>query len=703
MSNLTLNLTQAQVDQIKSFFDGLSGAGGLSSADYEAAADALEFGTLEEVSLSGTRYEVNLFGVGHVAQGAVIYSGSGFQTGGWDGNPLTLTDGAIDVGSVINSIEIRNALGNDMFVLRGGMSGIEMIGGETTAGSFALTELQLGSQDAGTQILITGNLTAALTSPNLTVNGSINEVSLYVRNGTEAYQFTLTGALSPSANLMEQLNGDITTLSSSLDGDVNGLSFTRITYADAVSQTPTGTQVILDASSLHLSADDLTALMSAATHGLGPDISFSQDGVAITDIGTATDDRPTHIALQGDGKILVAGFTNQNTEAPQLDLVRYNADGSLDTSFDTDGKFTSFLPSGSGGANWATVTPQADGKIDLLSLRSSGELTRFRLNADGSLDSTYDGDGISQISQISFNPVGWAMANLARALENGKTLVSFWGDFKIAQFNADGTLDTSFGGGDGVTEIPPWGLVSTMHTLPDGSVLVAGSSNFQIALAKFSASGVLDTSFNGVGYAVTSVGSNSSVSSIAVQADGKIVVGGYSYNGSNNDIAVVRFNADGTLDTSFSADGIATHDAGIALGLGPRYDGVFSVLIDSKGDVVTTGMSHPTGPGQGDSVFVTVRLNSGGAIIETLDTGLKVGIVPINGIPVLQSDGSLLIGIADGGDIAVTRLLPAQTAIDQILLSGDDVLTMNTDVGVDVWGYQGNDTLTAGAGNDRLF
>ncbi|KAF0160768.1 MAG: hypothetical protein FD157_4176, partial [Rhodocyclaceae bacterium] len=693
----TLNLTTAQSDEIRSFFDGLNGSGGLSSADYTALADALDFGTIEEVSLTSTRYEVNIFGVGHIAQGSVIYSGSNFQTAGWDSNLLMLTEGAIDITSVITSIEIRNAAGDDMLVLRGGVSGIDIIGNQTEAGSFNLTELQLGSKTAGNQVLFKGNLTAALTSPNLTLSGSITELSLYVRQGTEAYQLTVSGALTPSSSLTEELNGNITTISSSLGGEINGLSFTRYTYADAVNQTPTATQTVLTVDQLHLSPEDLGALVSAGTHGLGPDISFDLDGQAVTDIGTLSNDRATSTALQSDGKILVAGFTDQFGANPQLDIVRYNSDGTLDTSFNTDGKFTSFFPSGSGGANWAGTRQLADGKVGVVALRASNDLIRLRLNVDGSLDTTYDVDGISQ---INLNPLGLGMANSARGLDNGKTLVSFSGAFKLAQFNADGTLDMSFGGGDGITEIPLSGNSRPIAVQADGSILVAGTADGHLTLARFTAAGMLDTTFNGSGYATAYIGVSSYAGSIAVQADGKIVVGGGSNNGANTDFAVARFNTDGTLDTGFNGYGVATRDIGIALGMGPGNDNAYNVLIDANGDILLPGMISPFAPGE-IPVYVVSRFGANGWYKETLTTEIGASNLPTNAV--LQSNGALVVGNTVDGDIAVTRLLPAQTAIDQILLSGDDVLSMNTDVGVDMWGYKGNDTLTTGTGNDKLL
>jgi uncharacterized delta-60 repeat protein len=703
MTTLNINLSDLQNTQIRSFFDQLRAATS-SNANYRALADALEFGTLEEVSLSSSRYEVNLFSAGHIAQGSVVYTGSGFQTTGWDGNPSTLTDGAILITSVINSIEIKNSLGYDMFAFRGGLSGMQIIGSETTAGSFNITEFQVGGTGEGSRLLVKGNLTAALTTPNLTLSGSVTEFSLYVRQGTEAYQLTVSGTLAPTSTFMKEATGNISLVASSFTGEFNGISLTRFTYSDANGQNPTAMQTVFAVDQLHLGAEDLIALVSAGSHGMGPDISFSLDGQAVTDVGTGTDDRASWTALQGDGKILVAGFTNQYSGTPQIDVLRYNADGTLDNSFSADGKLTALFPSGSGGANWAGIVQQADGKIDVLALRNSNNLVHLRFDGSGSLDTTFSGDGVSD---ISLGALGLGTANGTKALSTGETLVSFSGGFKLAQFTADGNLDASFGGGDGITEIPLSGYSRKIVIQDDGKILVAGAASGHMTLARFTSAGVLDASFNGTGYVVTTIGTSSNASSIAVQSDGKIVVGGTSHNGSNNDFALVRYNSNGTLDPSFHSDGVLTHDAGIALAKGTGQDIAGNLLIDAGGDILMTGMRY-TFAFQ-DPAYVVSRFSADGTHKATVTTDISAGNSPTNAV--LQSDGALVVASTEGADINVTRLLDSKTAIAQILLNGADTLSTNVDGPVKLYGYNGNDslvggmgadTLTGGAGNDTL-
>ncbi|MEZ5842967.1 MAG: delta-60 repeat domain-containing protein [Hyphomicrobiaceae bacterium] len=120
-------------------------------------------------------------------------------------------------------------------------------------------------------------------------------------------------------------------------------------------------------------------------------------------------------------------------------------------------------------------------------------------------------------------------------------------------------MDTGFGGGDGIVTTP----VGSSHDQgfsalqPDGRIVVAGrsfnGSNDDFAVVRYNADGTLDTSFGGGdGIVTTPIGSSHDQGfSVTMQPDGKIVVAGYSFNGSNNDFALIRYNADGTLDTGF--------------------------------------------------------------------------------------------------------------------------------------------------------
>src|SRR3990167_3434132 len=134
----------------------------------------------------------------------------------------------------------------------------------------------------------------------------------------------------------------------------------------------------------------------------------------------------------------------------------------------------------------------------------------------------------------------------------------------LSIFSASGELDTTFGTGGIVTTIIGSGsfksdVAYSVAIQSDGKIVVTGynnNANNDFALVRYNTNGSLDTTFNSTGIVTTAIGSSSDVGrSVAIQSDGKIVVAGYSYNGSNNDFALVRYNTDGTLDTTFNSTG----------------------------------------------------------------------------------------------------------------------------------------------------
>ena len=162
---------------------------------------------------------------------------------------------------------------------------------------------------------------------------------------------------------------------------------------------------------------------------------------------------------------------------------------------------------------------------------------------------------------------------------------------------ADGDLDTSFGIGGKVTT-PILGqsdFVSSVAIQPDGKIVVAGEtkngSAYQFALARYNTDGNLDNEFDTDGKVFTQVGTGDAYgTSVAIQpADGKIVVAGYipAANGVNADIALVRYNADGSLDTNFGSGGKVTTD----IDGGTGADAAYSVAIQSDGKIVAAGSS----------------------------------------------------------------------------------------------------------------
>ena len=352
------------------------------------------------------------------------------------------------------------------------------------------------------------------------------------------------------------------------------------------------------------------------------DTTFSGDGKVVTDIGSLSDDASNSVTLQTNGKILVAGYSYIGSNY-DFTLVRYNSDGTLDTSFSGDGKVTtSFGESFPGftSSDWArAVTVQTDGKIlvtGYTDINGHGyDFGLVRYNANGTLDTSFDGDGKLTTALTAFDDYGLSII----AQSNGKILVAGISnngsndDFALVRYNSDGTLDTSFSGdGKVITTIgASYDDAQSAAIQTDGKILVAGNSytgkNYDFALVRYNSDGTLDTSFSGDGKATTGLGvSHDYGRSVTMQTDGKILVAGESWNGKNYDFALVRYNKNGTLDKSFSNDGKVT------TALGNFDDEGFSVTVQTDGKILVAGSSNYD--------FLLVRYNADGSLDSTFDT-----------------------------------------------------------------------------------
>jgi len=281
------------------------------------------------------------------------------------------------------------------------------------------------------------------------------------------------------------------------------------------------------------------------------------------------------VAPQRDGKIVVAGYAEVGSKV-QFALVRYNADGSLDTSFNGSGKLTTAIGTGCHGQG---VALQGDGKIvvagDSLKASRWSCFTVLRYTADGSLDTSFGDAGKVTTS------IGGKNDSLESVViqGDGKIVVAGWfnarsnNDFAVVRYNANGTLDTSFNEtGKAAADFGADAYGQSVAVHGDGRIVVAGyttkswESKKQCSLACFKANGSLDTSFNGTGKLTTDFGGdgNAEGRSVAVQTDGKIVVAGYATAGNTEKFALARYSADGTLDTSFGDSGRVMTAVGIS-------------------------------------------------------------------------------------------------------------------------------------------
>src|SRR6266542_226493 len=268
--------------------------------------------------------------------------------------------------------------------------------------------------------------------------------------------------------------------------------------------------------------------------------------------------------------------------------------GSLDPSFGRNGKVTtSFGSKLSAQAN--ALALQRDGKIVAVGTRSTPEFTSpqfalARYNANGSLDAsfgtggwvmTHFGSGTGTgVGALARQPDGKVVA--AGGASNGTDT-----DFALARYNPNGSLDTSFGTGGKVTT--PIGSgddqARDIALQADGKLVAVGYSSdeggaftMDFALVRYAADGSLDTSFGGTGKVRTNLGpAYDDAFALVLQPDGKLVAAGYSDTGSEGDFALARYKANGSLDTSFGTDGKVTTSlypgSGVAFALARQPDG----------------------------------------------------------------------------------------------------------------------------------
>ena len=372
------------------------------------------------------------------------------------------------------------------------------------------------------------------------------------------------------------------------------------------------------------------------------DSSFSGDGKVIIDSGPES--LGVSVAVQNDGKILVSGAIDDGNAGGDFSLMRFNANGSLDTSFSGDGIATTDF----GGLDVGfSVATQSDGKI-IVAGNHDGDFALARYNSDGNLDASFSGDGMVT-TDFSGTEAGGSVVlqGDGKILVAGVSLIGSNWNFAVARYNANGSLDTTFSG-DGKV-LTDFGINQSSITLAvqaDGKIVVAGGGysgglSFNgFGLVRYNSDGTLDTSFSGDGVVVTDFGGDSAGQSVKVQADGRILVGGFS----NGDFAMVRYNSDGTLDTSFSGDGKVTTDIG-------GYDGINGIAIQGDGRIVAVGVS-------GDDKIMTTgdvalarynvdgTLDTGGSVSDTTPPTV-VTFSPVDGATGTAISSNIVVGFSE--------------------------------------------------------
>jgi uncharacterized delta-60 repeat protein len=387
------------------------------------------------------------------------------------------------------------------------------------------------------------------------------------------------------------------------------------------------------------------------------DTSFHGNGWLTTDFG-GTDDLGQGVAIQSDGKIVVAGYSFQI--GADFALARYNTDGSLDPSFGTGGLVTTdFGITNDFGFSVAiqddqkiVVAGQTDGTIDPDNPDAPPgmDFGLARYNINGSLDSGFGSGGLVRTDLGSPSDVAFGVAVQGGAIvaagESGQ-------DFGVAKYDSSGNLDTSFNETGIATAnfgvfFDSSDLAQSVAIQTDGSVVVAGSSDEQFALARFTTGGTPDPSFGVNGEVTTSFPNSgfgsSDASSVALQSDGKIVAAGTNFNGDDLDFAVARYNTDGSLDHSFDGDGLVTTDFPVTSI--PSDDvGHGLVIQQADGKIIVGGQSRDNIIGA--TAIALVRYNTDGSLDPTFGNNGRVrdvvfGLNEITGIA-LQADGKIVV------------------------------------------------------------
>ncbi len=386
------------------------------------------------------------------------------------------------------------------------------------------------------------------------------------------------------------------------------------------------------------------------------DNTFNGNGKQITDFGSS--DIAQAVAIQSDGKIVAAGNGTGNNydQGNFFEVARYNSSGSPDNTFDNDGKLKESLHFNQGSTYYTTTKVQSDGKAVAAGYTSNGTDYDFaiaRYNTDGSLDKSFSIDGRQTTGFGSGNDYASSMA----IQKDGKIVVVGFanGHFAIVRYNTDGSPDNTFiGNAKPKTDLGPAVSVAIQS---NGKIVVACSG---FTIVRYNTNGSLDSSFAHNGMLTTYFGGVNTIHEIALQSDGKIVAVGVSvfyYEKTDPDFysAVARYNADGSLDNTFSEDGKLLSPADEA-------DAYNSVAIQGDNKIIT---------GQHSNGFIYLtRYNFDGSYDNTFgNNGTashsasygRSSRKPYNIITypiILQNDNKIVVGGTNLNNFLLVRFLP---------------------------------------------
>ena len=380
------------------------------------------------------------------------------------------------------------------------------------------------------------------------------------------------------------------------------------------------------------------------------DSSFGTNGRVTTAIGT-NESFPNAGIIQADGKIIVAGFA-YNGNNSDFALVRYNSNGSLDNSFGSNGKL--MTPVGLHDDYASGLGIQTDGKIIVVgSSTDSNYVPAFavvRYNSNGSIDSTFGQNGkiishlghfISYLSGVYYGVYSDEYARSVVIQTDGKIVVAgesytyndcyhddYYGGiycsraFAMVRYNNNGRLDSTFGSSGKVVDSISLVYPASAVLQTDGKILVAGGGSGANGFRtnRYNSNGSLDSSFGINGKVITQIGGQNDYSysnSIFYQPDGKILSAGYINKNPGNDFAVVRYKSNGSLDSSFNSNGIAV------LHIGQQGSSDVAIGVALQGNkIVVAGNSQYYGSGNSYNfnIFVVRLIDAATPVLSPVIT-----------------------------------------------------------------------------------
>jgi uncharacterized delta-60 repeat protein len=346
------------------------------------------------------------------------------------------------------------------------------------------------------------------------------------------------------------------------------------------------------------------------TPGGGPDPSFGTAGMVITSFGALGSGQAQALAIQSDGKIVAAGWTGFGLLGPPaFHVARYTPEGALDRHFGVAGQVTTAF--GHGVAAATTVAIQKDGRILVAGFAGHPGVEHFalaRYRTNGRLDTSFGVGGLVTTALGDQDRVfALAIQTDSKIVVAGVSTVNHHAAFALARYRKTGRMDATFGGADSGTVrtafIPFDAAATAVAIRPDGRIVVGGTASQFFAdtaravLARYTPEGAPDTSFGAAGTVFGAFGSASEISALAIEPDGRIVVAGNMLQQQLGSFAVARFHERGSLDPDFGGDGWVVTEFG-------WESFAFAVALYPDGKIVAAGTVRDV---NGNSRFAVAR------------------------------------------------------------------------------------------------